>query len=144
MNRPTPRPAVRLARSTRRTGRRRCLRSGAWQARTSTALRGSHQSSSGFPKILRQGSKLAGVMTRATQRARVERLTYLPHAGSLNTGCAAGKLQARPIPLEAAKAPQVLRGRARLAHQSIVVEFQDVRAVERLPVGHQPAVLAGR
>jgi len=51
------------------------------------------------------------------------------------------KVEARLVPVEAAEGDQSLRRRARLAHQRIVIEIQDVLAVEGLPVRHQAAVL---
>src|ERR1700674_2698218 len=97
--------------------------------------------SSFFCEVSLQYRQLASIVPRAARGALIESLAHLPDARGLDGTRAMRQVEARLVPVEAAECDQSLRRRARLAHQRIVIEIQDVLAVEGFPVRHQTAVL---
>ena len=81
------------------------------------------------------------VVAPAARGTLIETLSHLPHARGLHGSRRLLERQTRFLPFEAAEPRQPFDGGARLAHQRVVVEIEDVRAVERLPVRHQSPVL---
>src|SRR5882672_3048248 len=114
----------------RRAARSGCCRSGSGRGRLQASFR----------QVFTQPGELPLVVLPAPRRAPIERLTHLPDARRLDRVHHPLERQAVLIPVEAAERQQLLDGRPRIAHQRVVVEIQDVRAVKRLPVGHQAPI----
>ena len=81
-------------------------------------------------------------MPRTPRGAPVQRLAHLPDTGRLHRARRAGQLEELRIPLQAWRGKQRARARLGGADEAIIVEVDDVRREEPLPVSHQAAVLA--
>src|SRR5579862_4886700 len=98
------------------------------------------------PRILRRGEvcrerlELAPIMTRTPGRATVERFAYLPDTRGLDGRAARGGRETGLFPRQSAESEQPFERRARFGHQAVVAEVEQVGAVERVPVPHEPLV----